>query len=264
MDVCSKSVMTRHLVRIKTISYREPWRPLMDLLVLLPDPSRICWEGVWQHVIHCHVQKEFHQLLNHVLMFTQMVIIGGVRSYLHAVVLVSKLFFALLDHGAVSVLCLACGDEALPRERRVMNGINEWMEIVSTLLMCTLIVKLYLSKLSFKFQTYTAASLVPIDSCDSLMYGWATRTVLHVSKFSWKSWIPGTPLETNCIFEYKPPPSKGGGGGGGKPAGTGSMLTRAVGKAPRGGEAIGLVLPSKSPSAPFLPGVPVPPPPPPY
>jgi len=58
-------------------------------------------------------------------MFTQMVIIGGVRSYLHAVVLVSKLFFALLDHGAVSVLCLACGDEALPRERRVMNGINE-------------------------------------------------------------------------------------------------------------------------------------------
>jgi len=49
-------------------------------------------------------------------------------------------------------------------------------------------------RLSFTFQTCTVASLVPINSCDSIMYGWATRTVLHVSKFSRKSWIPGTPL----------------------------------------------------------------------
>ena len=52
------------------------------------------------------------------------IIIGGVHSYLHAVVLVCKPFFALLDHGAVSVLCLVCGDEALPRERRVLNNVN--------------------------------------------------------------------------------------------------------------------------------------------
>jgi len=44
--------------------------------------------------------------------------------HLHAVVLVCKLFFALLDHGAVSALCLACGDEALPREQRVLNSTN--------------------------------------------------------------------------------------------------------------------------------------------
>jgi len=55
---------------------------------------------------------------------THTVIIGGVRSYLHAVVLVCKPFFDLLDHGAVSVLCLACGDEALPREWRVLNSTN--------------------------------------------------------------------------------------------------------------------------------------------
>ena len=53
-----------------------------------------------------------------------MVIFGGVRSYLHAVVLVCKLFFALLDHGAVTDLCLACGDEALTREWRVLNSTN--------------------------------------------------------------------------------------------------------------------------------------------
>ena len=56
-------------------------------------------------------------------MFTHMVI-GGVHSHLHAVVLVCKPLFALLDHGAVSVLCLACDDEALPREQRVLNGTN--------------------------------------------------------------------------------------------------------------------------------------------
>ena len=53
-----------------------------------------------------------------------MVIIAGVRSYLHAVLLDCKLFFALFDHGAVSVLCLVCDDEALPREQRVLNGTN--------------------------------------------------------------------------------------------------------------------------------------------
>ena len=68
-----------------------------------------------------HVPKE---LLNHVLTYTHTVITGGVHSYLHAVVLVCKPFFAILDHGAVSVLCLACGDEALPREWRVLNGTN--------------------------------------------------------------------------------------------------------------------------------------------
>ena len=40
--------------------------------------------------------------------------------YLHAVLLVCKLAFALLDHGAVSVLCLVC----VPREWRVLNGTN--------------------------------------------------------------------------------------------------------------------------------------------
>jgi len=51
-----------------------------------------------------------------------MVITGGVSSYLPAVVLVCKSFLALLDHGAISVLCLVCGDEALPREWRVLKG----------------------------------------------------------------------------------------------------------------------------------------------
>jgi len=40
-------------------------------LVSFPDPFRKNREGVWQHVLHCGVQKEFNQLLNHVLMFTQ-------------------------------------------------------------------------------------------------------------------------------------------------------------------------------------------------
>lgn len=87
-------------------------------------PPRIHREGVWERVIHCHVQKEFDQLLNHVLMFIHVMIIGGVHSYLHGVVLVCKPFFDLLDHGAVSVLCLACGDEALPCEQRVLNCTN--------------------------------------------------------------------------------------------------------------------------------------------
>ena len=39
-------------------------------LVSFPDPFRKNREGVWQHVLHCGVQKEFNQLLNHVLMFT--------------------------------------------------------------------------------------------------------------------------------------------------------------------------------------------------
>ena len=94
-----------------------------DLLVSFPDPSRIRREGVWEHAIHCRVQKEFNQLLHHMLMFTYMAI-GGVCSYLHAVVLVCKSFFALLDHGAVSVPCLVCANEALPHERRVLNGTN--------------------------------------------------------------------------------------------------------------------------------------------
>ena len=40
-------------------------------LVSFPDPFRKNREGVWQHVLHCSVQKEFNQLLNHVLMFTR-------------------------------------------------------------------------------------------------------------------------------------------------------------------------------------------------
>ena len=43
-----------------------------------------------------------------------------VHSELHAVVLVCMWVFALLNHGAVSVLCLACGDEALSCEQRVL------------------------------------------------------------------------------------------------------------------------------------------------
>jgi len=35
--------------------------------------------------------------------------------------------FALLNHGAVSVLCLACGDEALSCERRVSISTNGYM-----------------------------------------------------------------------------------------------------------------------------------------
>ena len=40
--------------------------------------------------------------------------IGGVRSYLHADVLVCKLVFALLEHGAVSALCC---DEPIPHDQ---------------------------------------------------------------------------------------------------------------------------------------------------
>ena len=39
-------------------------------LVSFPDSFRKNREGVWQHVLHCGVQKEFNQLLNHVLKFT--------------------------------------------------------------------------------------------------------------------------------------------------------------------------------------------------
>ena len=52
------------------------------------------------------------------------VIIGGVHSELHAVVLVCMWVLALLNHGAVSVLCLACGDEALSCQRRVLISSN--------------------------------------------------------------------------------------------------------------------------------------------
>jgi len=48
---------------------------------------------------------------SHVTVYTH-VIIGGVRSYLHAAVLLCKSSFALLDYRAVSVLSLVCGDEA--------------------------------------------------------------------------------------------------------------------------------------------------------
>ena len=40
------------------------------VLVSFPDPFRKNREGVWQHALHCRVQKEFNLLLNHVLMFT--------------------------------------------------------------------------------------------------------------------------------------------------------------------------------------------------
>ena len=49
---------------------------------------------------------------SHVNVYTHMEITGGVRSYLHAAVLLCKSLFALLDHRAVSVLSLVCGDEA--------------------------------------------------------------------------------------------------------------------------------------------------------
>ena len=53
------------------------------------------------------------------------VIIGGVCSYLRTVVLVCKPFFALIiGSWSRSVLCLVCGDKALPRERRVLNSTN--------------------------------------------------------------------------------------------------------------------------------------------
>ena len=74
-------------------------------------------EGVWQHVIHC--QCPINQLLNHMLMFTHMVIIGGVRSYLHYWYVSRSLPY--LHHGGVSVLCLVSGDEALPHEWKVQR-----------------------------------------------------------------------------------------------------------------------------------------------
>ena len=39
-----------------------------EKISLVPRPLS---EGVWQHVLHCGVQKVFNQLLNHVLMFTR-------------------------------------------------------------------------------------------------------------------------------------------------------------------------------------------------
>jgi len=107
--------------RDKQISYTVLYNYTTIILVSFPDPSR-------RGLAICNTlpvsKRNFNQLLNHVLMFTHMVIIGGVCSYLHAVVLVCKPFFALLDHGAATVLCLACGDEALTHERRVLNGTN--------------------------------------------------------------------------------------------------------------------------------------------
>ena len=38
---------------------------------LVPRPLSEKSRRVWQHVLHCSVQKEFNQLLNHVLMFTR-------------------------------------------------------------------------------------------------------------------------------------------------------------------------------------------------
>ena len=95
----------------------------------LSDPSR---RGLTTHnTLPC--SKGIQSVLNYVLMLTHLVIIGGVRNYLHAVLLDCKLFFALLDHGAVSVLCLVCDDEALPREQRVLNGTysqTQWKVVV--------------------------------------------------------------------------------------------------------------------------------------
>ena len=78
----------------------------MISLVSFPDPSRrglatrstLLWPKGIQSLTWSRVNVYKH---------------GGNWSYLHAVVLVCKLFFALLDHGTVSVLCLACGNEAL-------------------------------------------------------------------------------------------------------------------------------------------------------
>ena len=58
-------------------------------LVSFPDPSRIHQEGVWQHVIHCCVQKEIQSLTqSRVNVYTH-----GDNwrcSQLHAVVLVRR------------------------------------------------------------------------------------------------------------------------------------------------------------------------------
>ena len=70
-------------------------------LVSFPDPFRKNQEGVWQHVLHCGVQKEFNQLLNR--LHTR-VVIGCVTSQLYAVLVCGP-----SDHGAMSVLCLAIG-----------------------------------------------------------------------------------------------------------------------------------------------------------
>jgi len=71
------------------------------VLVSFPDPSRIRRGGIWQHVIHS--QCLINQLLNHMLMFTHMVIIGGWCT------------------ATCLQLCLVSGDEALPREWRVQT-----------------------------------------------------------------------------------------------------------------------------------------------
>ena len=38
--------------------------------------------------------------------------------------IVCRSVFAVLDHRAVLILCLVCGNEALPHERRVLNSTN--------------------------------------------------------------------------------------------------------------------------------------------
>jgi len=59
-------------------------------------------------------------------MFIHVMIIGGVHSYLHTVLLVCRSFFAFLDHGAISVLCLYVA--MLPREQGLLNSTNRQIQ----------------------------------------------------------------------------------------------------------------------------------------
>ena len=111
LDIPKYRTVTHSLFRECQVMSNWPWW----CLVSFPDPFRKNREGVWQHVLHRRVQKEFNQLLNHMLMCTWVVpVIGCVTSQLYAVLVCRP-----SDHGAMSVLCLACGGEAVARDQRV-------------------------------------------------------------------------------------------------------------------------------------------------
>ena len=58
------------LIPYQTLAHAAVW--YQDYTVVsFPDPFRKNREGVWQHVLHRGVLKEFNQLLNPVLMFTR-------------------------------------------------------------------------------------------------------------------------------------------------------------------------------------------------
>ena len=91
-------------------------------IVSFPDPFRKNREGVWQHVTTLRCPKGIQSVTqSRVNVYTRewydVWPAGIYYLWLYAVLVCGP-----LDHGAMSVPCLACGGEAVARDRRVLHS----------------------------------------------------------------------------------------------------------------------------------------------